>query len=834
MSAPETPETPETPEAPETTSPPSAPAGHATRPEGTVEDQRSPCLTNLVLLALVAGLGLWVWFGEGQTPPPPSDTIREIFPIRTAHEFHPMQSLGLELVRGDETLRLVREETEAERQGQATKTEEGHTAPIGWQMLVPVADRGDDTQLFRLLNRVQHATWQLTLADEKGLGQTTVVATITRKEGFPPITLTFGTPVGGQVGLKVEVPERPTRYFMVGAELQAEFSRPAWVWRRKVLFDVPMEQVAAVRAQVNTEGAARTIAVARGPRGWRFGSMSGDLAERGLAEELVEAVRLLRGATIHSNQADASELQALGLAPTPWASLEIDAIPTPGAPPKTARLLLGARHPERSSERYALLESRPGLVFTVQTGVFEDVFARDPALYLSAKLFPVEGGVEGVTSLGAQVEAQGPRPETRWRVELKDEGWRFVGEGAPLASKPAVEELIKGLLELRIGARLSPTPDELRELGLDAPRLRIELYEGAYRHVIEVGAASEEGYALRRLIPNPAADQAPLAFVYRVGLGEIPAIMGAAQLELLDPRIFSASSWDARKLELSGQAQEALFRASFDPSDPAQPQGPREWVFPDHPRADPERFKAYLKTFDEFNVQRYVALRDQARLADYGLERPEKLTIWINSFAEGARTLVPKELWIGAREGQGVYVTTPEATAIGLVDYRFRERLDDAFEKGQVLWVADPWQVKRVTIYREGLLALELLRPDSNWRWDGGFQSALLSTQALKALEKRLLDDEVLGRVVLGRVKASDQATLEATGLTKPRWRIELLVQPVGGEAQTHVLLIGNPTSGASSWAMAEGGDAIGSYKGIRALEAFVAAAEPPAPFPPR
>ena len=54
-----------------------APAPAHVRPEGTIEDERSPWTTSLVLLAAVAGLGLWAYFGEGSAPPPRPDGLIE-------------------------------------------------------------------------------------------------------------------------------------------------------------------------------------------------------------------------------------------------------------------------------------------------------------------------------------------------------------------------------------------------------------------------------------------------------------------------------------------------------------------------------------------------------------------------------------------------------------------------------------------------------------------------------------------------------------------------------------------------------------------------------------
>ena len=766
------------------------------RPAGTVEDARSPLTTSLVLVVAVVGLGLWAYFGEGSTPPPPASQDRGIFPRETSYEFHPIQALGIHLQRGEESLRFSRVETAEEAAGQPTKTEEGHTAPINWQLTEPTGDRGDDTQIFRLLNRIQHASWLFRLEDASTFGPTTITVQLERKGTWPGMKLTLGTPIGGQVGATVEMTERPTRYFRIKEDLHTELSRPSWVWRRKVLFEVPLEEVGAVRATVKTPGGERTIGVSRGVRTWRVDSPTGDLADRGKAEELVEAIRLLRAATIHDDDLQPSDLAALGLE-TPFATLTIDRI---GHEP--ARLQLGNAHPERKEERYALLESRPKIVFTVKTSVFDDAFKREREVYLSQRLFMVEAGADAVSAIGAEVSAVGSRALLRWRIERKEEGWRFLDEGAsPLAQKSSVDELSQALLGLRIGARID-APD-LAALGLDAPTHRIELFEGEYRHVVEIGAKQPDGgHAIRRLLPHPTPGEPPLAFVYTVAIGELLKVLEIADLTLLTTQIYAASSWDAQAVELSEADGSLAERVKFTPKDPGQPDGPKEWRSEKNPSSfDETSFKSWLKLFDQFNVQRYVARQQGAGLESYGLETPRKLTIWVNGFEAGKRVETAKVLLIGRVEGESVYVMTPGGAAIGLVDERFLEKIYGGFDKGEVLWDVAPYDANQVSFFRDGLLSLEVVKKNNNWKWGIRAAQGLMPDRARRALESSggLLED-VIWRAVLHKTQAVTPARLTETGLDEPRLRVEIhTAPPGGGPPERHVLLIGSDAGGDSA-----------------------------------
>lgn len=815
-----------------------AASGHD-RPEGMVEDERSPWATSLILLIAVAGLGLWAYFGEGGAPPPPPETVVELFPRETAYQFHPMSVVGIELERGPEASReklvFTRVPTAEEKLGQPTKTEEGHTAPIGWQLTAPFQDRGDDTQIFRFLNRIQYARRELKLEDASTFGETTITIRLDRKEGFDDMTLTFGTPIGGQVGVTVEMDQRPTRYFRIKEDLHTELSRPSWVWRRKVLFEIPLNEVQSVRAVVRSESGERSFGVARGPRTWRVDTPAGDLADRGKAEELVEAIRLLRAATVHNDQADSALLKSLGLE-SPWAALTVQRAAPAGQPaPKAARLLLGDQVPERKEERYALLESRPQVVFTVSTSVFETALRREKSLLFSPRLFMVESGADAVSAVGAEISGSGPEPKARWRVERKDEGWRFLEEGsAPLANKSSVDELIKLLLGLRIGERLGSSGD-LEALGLASPSHRIELFEDAFRHVVEIGRKQPDGsHAVRRLLQSSDPKGPALGFVYTIPLGELLTQLEAAELSLLSPQIYSASNWDAQKVELQAEDGSLVERISFTPQDPAHPDGPKRWV-PERNAGsfDEESFKSWLKLFDRFNVQRYVVRGEGADLETYGLDAPRRLTIWVSGFKDGKRVQTPKVLLIGKNEGESVYVMTPGGPAIGLVDERFLRKLYRGFDKGEVLWEVDPYDTIAVRLFRGGLLALDLGKSASrNWIWGIKERRRQPPDELRNVLEDVLLDD-VVGRVVLHRSEAATPKRLLETGLDRPRWRIEVRTKPLSGKPpQRHVLLIGKSAGGEATWAMKEGGDTFGVYVGLRALESFLERAEPPAPFP--
>ncbi|MGE0706519.1 MAG: DUF4340 domain-containing protein [Planctomycetota bacterium] len=804
------------------------------------DDEASPWLTNLVLLIVVLALGAWVWQGEGEI------VVLEDRPqdgqlVFASYQFHPFQAVGITLERGAEKVELSRKVSEAEARGDYSeqRTAAGHTAPTGWQMSSPVADRGDDTMIHRLLNRVERAKFTLKVEGEEAqrypFGEPTARLSIARKEDRAPLAFELGTPRGGSVPLRLVPPGPVPRVYLVPEELHTELTLAAWNWRDKTLFQLKLEEVRAAELAVAAQGpgaqgpgaAQVRLRVTRGTRGWRVGDATGDVADKDEAEGLVEAVRLLQAVSVEKDGAAAQDLAALGLAP-PQATVSLWR-----ADGEPRVLELGAFVPGRVKERYARLRDRPGTVYAVQAAVLEERAQKPEAGYLGRELFPVEGKLDAVSRLGAE-----PRGGPRWQVfKQKEVGWRFEGPSEALqylCDQPAVEERIKGLLKLEIRERL-PADGDRAALGLSPPALSIELFEGDYRHVVHVGAQREPGiYVVERPLPRPEQGQPPVVYRYTAELGALPADLAEAPLELLSRRVFAASSFEARELSFQDREGKLVKRAHWLPTQPQNPQGMHEWRIEGEPAADGEAFKAFMKSFDEVNAQRWVARREGADLARYGLDRPAKLTIKVVSFAGGARQLVDMVLLLGDRVGEtSVYAMTPTGPAVALIDALFLDRVYLGFSKRQELGAVDVWSVRRVRVERDGVPAWEAEKSGVNWRWGGEWrlegEEGLMPQDAYGPLEKLLESERELGKLQVASPEPATPQRLKETGLDRPRWRITI------GEGEGKVtLLVGDRIKEREVWAMVEGKSDLGVFfdEPLLRLAELIQRQPGPPPFP--
>ena len=806
-----------------------APA-HAAPPPPPLEAETNPWVTNLILLVAVVALGAWVALGEGQTRSSVeiSQVEGQVFSEAFAYKT-PFNVIGVEIQRGEETVRITREPKESDLT-HMDQTEEGQRAPTGWQMTSPVEDRGDDQQIFRLLKRIEtDRIGRKPLTGKPALEQLAgftpaLKVTITRREGLAPFSFELAEPIGGEVALRLVGEAYADRLYYLPLALHQELTRPSWTWRNRTLLSGEEEAVREVSASVANVASAG-VTLLRAPGGWRVGGAEGDLAEPAKVTELVETLRALGAASIEADAPDAAALERFGLA-SPQVVLRLRTEQGEDS------LELGDWIEGRVKERYGRLASRPSVVYGVPAASL-DALVKIPARdYLDPVLFPVLAKVEGVSALGAEVG------ETRWKVEDdKDAGWRFVEEGDPACDKTAVESLISALLELKIRERLDAPA---AELGLAEPGVKLELWERDYRHVITIGDQLETGvFAVERLLPNPAGpDAPPVAHRYAVEIGALVADLAAGPLDLLSKRIFQASSWDARQIVVKDREGEVLLTAKWLPKDPANPQGQMEWRVTGQPDADPEAFKAYMKNFDDLNAQRYVARSAGAELADYGLERPERFEIEVETFEGSERKRVARTLLLGDRVGTSVYAMAEGGRSIGLIDASFRDRIAKGFGKQHVLLRLDVWGVREVSVERDGVMAWSAVKPSANWRWDAPWKFAceegLMPQAAYGALE-----DLLEGQFETLRISRTEPATrtrLAETGLDAPALRITIRSRgETEAEPSEHVLLIGATRGERERWAMLEGGEVLGVLfdKPVVDLERLIRAQPGPPPFPP-
>jgi hypothetical protein len=362
--------------------------------------------------------------------------------------------------------------------------------------------------------------------------------------------------------------------------------------------------------------------------------------------------------------------------------------------------------------------------------------------------------------------------------------------------------------------------------------MTVSLRQGDATHTVSVGRPvdGEPGvYTVGRKEPDGS-----LTYYYTCELAEMPFRLRDAVLDLRSPTLFRASSWNVTRFALVDEAGKETFAAEKrDPSAGNTDDPILKWkVLGDHAETDDEQVKAFLKQFDDLQVEKWLALDSPQARRDYGLApHPRELVFQLETLAKGGELKTStRTLLIGERNGARVHAMDAAGDAIGLIDAGFLDRMARGFSKGtpvlEIMWA----DITGVTVQHDGVQVASFKKPGFNWVRD-----------RLQIVDNRTNDfrDQVLKpfqRVVLGNVEVASDARLVETGLAQPSWTVTLDVQPQGGKAVQHSLHVGNSVGLGPRvrWARADGADTIGTFydEPLKKLQAYLGAH--PAPKPPR
>ncbi len=306
--------------------------------------------TLLVLLALVAGLGAFVWFYEREQP---GSEQREKLAKRVLG-VEREEVARLELRSGERTVELVRTH-QADESADAGEGEAGAAAATGaetsgedqdrWRLRQPIDFPADYWQVDALVRTLADLDWvrQLDEYDPKEVGLDSprgrVVVELAdgkRKE------LLIGSEVPGSGNLIVAVEGEPGASVVAGS-LWESVEKDAAAWRDQDLFAPEREDVVAMTLEHGTPEAPSTVRLTRAGEDFELSAPIHDQADADGVNALIRELTGLRAAEFLDSP---PPLESIGLAP-PRARLTVEL-----ASGEPFVLLWGARK-EGSQESYA-------------------------------------------------------------------------------------------------------------------------------------------------------------------------------------------------------------------------------------------------------------------------------------------------------------------------------------------------------------------------------------------------------------------------------------------------------------------------------------------------
>lgn len=214
--------------------------------------------TLLVLGALVAALGSFVWFYERRLPSSDerAEQAKKVLTLKTA------DVTAVEIRRGTETVRLERDPAPAK----AAETDDTAPAPASsWRIVAPLQATADRFAVERLIDSLAGLDKQRTLeaADRKDLGLESPRAQVELTSGAGKTVLEIGAELPASTAMAVALAGSPDAYVVPGS-VYADIAKAPGDWRSKDLFTASREDI----SRLTLEGGGRKVLL--GKRGDEF------------------------------------------------------------------------------------------------------------------------------------------------------------------------------------------------------------------------------------------------------------------------------------------------------------------------------------------------------------------------------------------------------------------------------------------------------------------------------------------------------------------------------------------------------------------------------------
>lgn len=776
------------------------------KPEPTLEPAPSGLRTTVVLLAVCAVLGLWIFAGESGLSTTGEQELKErrVLPYFTAAD-----AVRLELAARDGAKVVVARDA-APADGADASTAKGRP----WRVEAPVADLGDDGEVARILNTFEWLEHTDRLegdhAEQYDFGGVAISVRIERVAPKDPIAFEVGPERLGKRPLRLT--GKQDLVFLVREQLLKDLAADPWKFRRKQLLSLPRDGVQtltlrAAAAQAGPGVADREVVLAKLEGYWRLGDATGEFATEGLIDELVTDAYALQATGVEVEAPTPEDLARLGLAPA-RATLKLA-----GKDGASESIELGLPVEGAPDQRYARVTGRAP-VLKVDVKALAAELERPVEGWRSDTLLNVRGSAATLTGFAVSF-ADG----RQWGVTRQEGKWIFDSPRVEAATQ-ALEPLLTDVLGLTIVERWSGTaaPD-LKALGLDPPAFKLAVVQEPLRREVHVGGP-KEGAPGVHWVKRVGEDR-----VFAVKIDALPSRLEDAPLEALDRTIMAASHWDAKKIVVSDPDGRVLLEAAKTED------GVKEWkvTTPPTPDAQSDKVDRFMESFEAMVVERWVAHDSPEARAKHGLDRPMKVAITIETFQEGKKTDVQKVLLLGKREGNRIAALAEGGYAIGRADTGWLDRMARGFAKGTPLLETDRWNVKRLVVREGDAVVLELKRPAENWkRTDGGGDQILETTAVEDLLEE-------FEKLEVARAEPRSDARLAEVGLAPPRRTITITMKQGDKPEETRTLLVGKEAGEHERWATAEGAAVLGVLydEPLRALDAWMKDNAPPSAFPP-
>ena len=359
--------------------------------------------TLLILLAVVLGLGAFIWFYERELP---SSEEREKLEKKVVNvEKDDVTAVTVEASRG--RVRL-------ERIGTARPAKDGEEetpeSAAEWKMVEPFNTRADAFAVDRLLDSVISLERTRTLEDfnpkDVGLDKPRATVRVKTKDGEKVLQIGASVPTGGSLiaGLEGE-----KEAYVVPDSILTEFDRDPGDWRDRLMFRGDRDAIQRITLR---GGEAGPVVLVQRPNGFWLEQPIQDRADREAVDGLLSD---LSGLTAEQFADGPQPLAEMGLAPP----REVIEVALKGQP-KPERIELGApvtgaAAPEGQTAGELTWAKASNTVFQVRTRLAESA-RRAPADWRARQLSALEvHEVESATVADGRTSFQLTRADTDWK-----------------------------------------------------------------------------------------------------------------------------------------------------------------------------------------------------------------------------------------------------------------------------------------------------------------------------------------------------------------------------------------------------------------------------------